>query len=63
MELVVKLLELRPLLAGEGERMDVVEEKVSQEELAQEGTPRPLFLAGLLRDPSRLLLTRGAIVA
>src|SRR5207247_5424153 len=56
LQLVVELLELRPLLAAHGEGVDVVEEEIPEEELAEEGPPRPLLLAGLLRDLSRLLL-------
>src|SRR5207249_11466870 len=40
---VVELLELRPLPPQHGERVDVIEEEVPEEELAEEGPPRPLL--------------------
>src|SRR5262249_31010071 len=57
-EVVVELPELRAFLRSRREGMDVVEKEVPEEELAQEGPPRPLLLAGLLGDLPGLLLAR-----
>src|SRR5262249_15116956 len=55
-ELVVERPELGPLLRGRGEGMDVVEEEVPEEQLAEKRSPRPFLLAGLLRDLAGFLL-------
>src|SRR5207247_178159 len=62
LHVVVELLELRPLSSQHGEGVDVIEEEVPEEELAEEGPPRPLLLPGFLRYLPRLLLAREPCV-
>src|SRR5581483_7903605 len=59
---VVELLKLRPPLPHGRKRVDVLQEEVAEEELAQEGPSRPFLLAGLLGDLSRLFLARRPYV-
>jgi len=61
-EPVVERPELRPPFARRREGMDVLEEEVAEEQLAQERPPCPLLLAGLLRDLSGLFFTGRSCV-
>src|SRR5262249_37407266 len=58
LQLVVELAELGPFLLHDGEGVNVVEQEVPEEQLAEEGSPGPGLLAGFLRDLPRLLLAR-----